>query len=40
MEEEGTNGDKGESLKETGVGSNKVEISAKGELIRKRDRGI
>ena len=39
MEEEGENRDKGESLEETGVGSNKDEISAKGKLISKRDRG-
>ena len=39
MEEEGKNRDKGESLNETGVGSNKDEISAQGKLIRKRDRG-
>ena len=39
MEVEGKNRDKGESLKETGVGSIKDEIGAEGQLIRKRDRG-
>ena len=38
MGAEGKNRDKGESLKETGVASNKDEISVKGKLIRKRDR--